>query len=66
LRVKSVSALPSTRKVGTVICLTRSPGPREANQARSSALSVPVVTPVVNALVMCGSRRPFEVGAPAA
>src|SRR3954469_6105504 len=64
--VNSVSAVPSTRKVGTVICLTRSPGPRDANQSRSSALSVPVLTPVVKADVMCGSSRPLELGTPAA
>ena len=66
LSVNSVSAVPSTRKVGTVICLTRSPGPREANQSRSSSESFPVAAPEVNADRMCGSSRPLEPGMPAA
>ncbi len=64
LSVKSVSAVPSTTKVGIVSCLTSPLGPRLSNQARSSALSVPVAAPLVKALRMCGSSRPLEVGMP--
>ncbi len=64
--VNSVSAVPSTTNVGTVICLTRSPGPRLTNQARSSAVSMPVATPEVKADVMWESSRPLEPAVPAA
>jgi hypothetical protein len=59
LSVNSVSAVPSTTNVGIV-----SFGPRLSNQARSSALSVPLAAPEVNADRMCGSSRPLEVGMP--
>jgi len=64
LSVNSVSAVPSTTNVGIVSCFTRSLGPRLSNQARSSALSVPVAAPEVNADRMCGSSRPLDVGMP--
>ena len=63
-RLNSVSAVPWTSSVGTRILLTRSLGPRESNHARSSADSFPEVTPVANALVMCGSRVPVAEPAP--
>ncbi len=50
-----MSTVPCTMSVGTVMSLTRSPGPRLTNHCSSSALSVPVVVPDACALVMCGS-----------
>ena len=59
LGVKSVSAVPWTSSVGTRICETSaSPGPRLANQARSSSERWPVASPSASAEVMCGSTVP--------
>lgn len=56
-RVKRVSVVPWTKRVGTWMFSTRSPGPRSRNQATSSSLIVPSVAADSRALVMCGSSR---------
>ena len=59
--VNSVSTVPCTKRVGTVMSSTRSAGPRLRNQSSSSLLSSPVSMPLLLALVMCGSTRPPPV-----